>query len=119
MNKNLTIENVERELLRIMNENPDFKYSDVENYPDQETLCFYNRGKLNGAECDGCIFGQALRSLGVKEVGFADEGYEGQISEVWGELTGELIPEYWELIQDLQDLGSSWGDLRKYLPNNK
>lgn len=117
MNKNLTIENMNRELLRLMTENPDFKYSDKENYPKQQHDCHYFRGKLNGPACDGCIFGQALQALGVEKVGFEEEGYEGTIDGVWRELTGEVAPEYWYHIQFHQDEGKSWGDLKHLLLN--
>lgn len=52
---------LENEVLKLAEEQPDFRYTTNERYLGQ---CFYHTGSVHGPECNGCIFGQALQRMG-------------------------------------------------------
>lgn len=92
----LFIEAVDKEIERLIKENPDFVYPDK---PMQG--CNYNCGPGdNPGKCSGCIFGQAFQNLGA------------EVSSI-GPIGSLIIfrPYRWEVIQKLQDNGVFWGSL--------
>lgn len=115
---------VDEELLKLMEEQPDFQYSNGRNAPvsntdpDKIILCRYDGprsdgyGKLYGPECDGCIFGQALQRLGV------EKQYMNKVINIHSMFYNQKYepPFYWTDIQHSQDNGEKWGELKKYLP---
>jgi len=56
------ISEVDRQLLKLIDENPSFVYN-----PNKSKYCEYTIGCYKGPECDGCIFGQAFQRMGMKK----------------------------------------------------
>lgn len=83
MNK-ITIKAMNKELRRLMKENPDYIYS----YLDDSDICSYTTG-LNGK---GCLFGQALINLGLSKHHF--DGYDTSvIYDLWDHLVDRELAE--------------------------
>jgi hypothetical protein len=111
----LFIAAVNEQLKKLMEENPEFIYNDS----GSGVSCYYNRGPdHNPTNCKGCIFGQALKSLGWNDYDELD---------CQQNITGLFricvdfdfsYPSYWLDIQADQDIGHKWGDLLKYLPKD-
>lgn len=102
------IKAVDVELLKLMEENPDFIYSDGSG-------CHYNSGPNSNRDlCNGCIFGQALQNLGWSDIGELCSGlYIGDL--FYEECNMFEVPEYWSEIQSDQDEKFPWGELKEYL----
>lgn len=113
-----------KELKRLVENNPDFVYESV----GYEYNCYYTKGGLQWGRaflaqktnCNGCLFGQALMNLypelkeqleefdkrlfGVRIDGVLENiGYKGD-----RKLLDKL-----RIIQDKQDRGVKWGELKK------
>lgn len=110
---------VDAELLRLANEKPDFIYrlrgtSKGACSYDGPCRNIYN-AELLGPECDGCIFGQALKRLGWNDE--EELAAEMQINSLvnyyvngrTSALPSDNCPDYWRDIQISQDKGHSWG----------
>ena len=100
--EDLTVEEVNEQLIALATESPDFRYNTGPGSP----ACFYDRG-CGGTEGPGCIFGQAFELLGVNilEIG------SGNIREIWDPRSEiEPCPAAWSEIQDDQDTGRTWGE---------
>lgn len=110
----LFISAVNEQLKKIMKENPKFIY----NEEIGSCNCFYNRGPTNNPyKCKGCIFGQALQNLGWSDSEELD--CIGNINILFINYCYlGCIPNYWEKIQSMQDIGSNWGSLLEYLPKD-
>ena len=103
---NLTIEQIEREVLRLGKTYPDMVYMCD---GDREDGCFYTEsdGEVEGLR--GCLIGVALQKLGARP-----PGGRGQEALVW---VRDLLPSMgifggYRLLteaQDAQDLGVPWG----------
>ena len=109
--KKLTIEQIDNELLKLMNEQPNFTYTD-----GSPTGCFYTKGpSTNPQKCNGCIFGQAFQKLGISKdtLEELENDYIGAAKADW---LPEEIPDYWGQIQTAQDAGNRWGHLKRFLP---
>lgn len=105
---------VNKQLKKLMEENPKFIYNDSIGL----AYCFYNRGPNNNPDkCKGCIFGQALQNLGWSD---SDElCFIGNINRLFIEYSYfPIIPRYWQKIQVMQDACSNWGSLLEYLPKD-
>ena len=106
--EDLTVEEVNDQLIALATESPDFRYNSGPGSP----ACHYDRA-CGGKEGPGCIFGQAFGLLGVNilEIG------SGNIREIWeaGETEDDphpigTCPPAWSEIQDDQDTGRTWGE---------
>lgn len=108
------IKAVDAELLKLMDENPDFVYPNSNTGPGR--TCFYDRGPSGDAEkCAGCIFGQALQRLGWSNKAEMQEG-KSIVAMSVNYCPGVCAPMYWPRIQGLQDGGDAWGTLRRFIP---
>lgn len=101
------INNVERELNKLKQENPDFVYQPPLSPTGKQGYCSYK----------DCIFGQALQKLG-----WSDEEEIGVIMDIhelirtftnfmYDEESGYTCPTSWCEMQHKQDLGTPWGRL--------
>jgi len=106
------IKEVEGHLLDLMNENPDFVYS------NDAYGCFYHKGTENNP-CDGCIFGQAFQRMGMLKENMTDWGTLDNSTYITIQVAAEdqRIPDSWISIQKRQDSGTKWGDLKWLLCN--
>jgi len=110
---------VNTELRRLITEQPDFVYNPLGGGIGLCTYkgpCQYNDG-TTGPDCNGCIFGQALKALG-----WTDQE-EISIKENIRCVVNDLIPNNnilfipkWLAIQEGQDKGEPWGSLLQFLP---
>lgn len=110
--KTLTVKEIDKALLELMEEKPDFVYG-------EDTVCYYSRGpKGNSVKCTGCIFGQAFQRLGIpiKELQEIDKRVDTTISSVAEYFIENESPHYWTIIQEAQDGGCSWGELKQFFP---
>lgn len=103
----ITVGDVNAELKRLMQENPDFIYRSVGGLNGS---CQYT----DGDNCTGCIFGQALTNLGISEEDL--KKVENQpIHSAWVDLGQPRLDEkmnlVWSDIQSEQDIGNKWGNL--------
>lgn len=111
--KRLTVEQINNELRKLMDEQPDFRY----NTSGTLVTCYYHQGPTNNPElCDGCIFGQVFQRLGISRatLAYVDEPIDTIPSNDW---LPNYRPYYWRRIQARQDKGDTWGSLKQYLPN--
>jgi hypothetical protein len=100
------IELVEEQLVKLMEENPDFVYSDYEKYG--LTQCNYHCGPDNNKDSsEGCVFGQVFQRLGISKEEL--KGLWGNIQQITAQYF--TCPDSWKLIQFNQDRGMSWGNL--------
>jgi hypothetical protein len=113
----ITLEQVKAEVIKLGQEQPDFVYNpnyNLESNPDNlSPFCFYNKGAIDGPECNGCIFGQALQRLGVpiKRLDGVYDSINYLLSDlgITGDV-GDLVK-----VQAAQDIGTSWGEATKHL----
>ena len=111
--KRLTIEQINNELRKLMDEQPDFRYN------TSETLatCYYHQGPEHAPEhCNGCIFGQVFQRLGISrdKLAYIDDRIDTIPKNGW---LPNYRPYYWSRIQVRQDKGDTWGSLKQFLPN--
>lgn len=117
---------VNRELKKLIEENPNFCYVDKEVVNNRNSssfvVCKYNgpaidheTGNVIGNPADGCIFGQALQKLGWsdKQELLSQRSINNLISEYVCENFTYIST--WPCIQAGQDNGNNWGSLIKYL----
>lgn len=113
--EDLTVEEVNEQLVALATESPDFQYNS--RHGTASPACHYDAA-CGGGEGPGCIFGQAFELLGVNvsEIG------SGNIREVWEVGFEEAdphpkgtCPPAWSDIQDDQDTGRTWGEAIKNL----
>ena len=111
----LTIEQIDKELLKLIDEQPEFVYPTTNEKIDLES-CYYNQGPANDiSKCDGCIFGQAFQRLGIAKERLHSVAAIRMLK--LNELPDEKArPKYWQKIQAAQDMGTPWGELKKLLP---
>ena len=103
--KDLTVGQVNKALLELAEENPDFIYNDEGNGGQ----CYYHKGVFKGEKCDGCIFGQAFQRLGLTKE-YLKNYVSGTIKGIWVEHHQCSPPSYWIDIQFWQDSGKPWGE---------
>lgn len=110
--KKLTIEQINNELLKLMNEQPDFRYTDA-----QPEGCYYTMGPTSDPlRCNGCIFGQAFQRLKISKKTLKEDLRYQYIRAAKADWLPKEIPEYWGKIQTAQDTGTPWGKLKSFLP---
>jgi len=104
--KENVIELVEEQLVKLMEESPNFVYSDYEK--NGSVPCNYHCGPMDNEDSsEGCIFGQVFQRLGISKE---------ELKGCWGGI-GQITcryfkcPDSWKLIQFNQDRGMSWGTL--------
>lgn len=113
MLKELTVDQVNTELRRLITENPDFVYTPKPKLGG----CNYLTGpSYEPNRCNGCIFGQALQNLGVPK---SDLKINRTITSLWVYWFSYEPPEFWRKIQCRQDAGHPWGNLLEFLPVNE
>ena len=101
---------VNKKIIEIVDKNPNFIYAFSQN-----CRCSYNGpaikdDKIAGPQCNGCLFGQVLQSMGWLDHQEMNSG--SYISTLFYNYSNSnmCIPDYWRRIQYNQDLGLSWGD---------
>lgn len=99
----LTVEQVNKELRKLVAEQPEFAYA-----PGPSGYCHYNRKHDDGPECNGCIFGQVFQRLGVPQDSH-ELGSTLSVTQLWVDLNNESPPGSWYTVQKYQDSGYSWG----------
>lgn len=116
-------EEIAREVLALADEHPDAYYR-----AGEDEVCSYSRGTAGDGV--GCIFGQALRRLGMPEEELAslDElnyGTSVSIAYVLDKIaptTPSHLLATMSVVQKRQDLKDSWGDavwaVRNYVKGN-
>tara|TARA_B100001059_G_C17532313_1_gene426186 strand:- start:54 stop:452 length:399 start_codon:yes stop_codon:yes gene_type:complete len=111
--KRLTVEQIDNELRKLMDEQPNFRY----NTSGTLDTCYYHQGPAHAPEkCNGCIFGQAFQRLGITKETLAilHDPIETMPNTRW---MPHNRPYYWSKIQARQDKGNTWGSLKEHLPN--
>lgn len=104
----ITEDQLRDEVVRLGTEYPNAKYITT-NYG----TCYYNKGKVaNGPDAEGCIFGQALRNLGVPAESLTKIQ---SINLVLEALNIEYGGYSFMSCQRSQDLGCTWGEAIKAL----
>jgi len=119
--KDLTEDQVNKELIRVADKYPDYIYN-----ANRDTVtCYYNRSIHDGnPDITGCIFGMVFQNLGVSQDSVELRG--GLIRALWWgyhETHNATLTSVWSKVQNLQDKGSSWGEaikpLKEYLDNKQ
>ena len=110
--KRLTVKQIDNELRKLMDEQPDFQYN------TSKTLdtCYYHQGPMNDPElCNGCIFGQVFQRLGISrdKLAYINDRINTIPKNGW---LPNYRPFYWSKIQRRQDKGDTWGSLVHLLP---
>lgn len=95
-------------LKELVTQNPKFVYNPV----GSGSKCYYDRGVPGGPECNGCIFGQALKELGWRD--HTEMETDEIIVALFAIYTNFKAPFYWNRIQNKQDWGSSWEEAIQY-----
>jgi hypothetical protein len=118
------IKAVNEQLVKLMDENPDFKYTDKSLFVKgiEVATCKYNGPpttglKTVGPPSKGCIFGQVLQNMGWSDnnemsimLGINSLlQFEDAFGASWVDIGS------WRSIQAEQDRGESWGSLKRYL----
>ena len=107
----LTIKEVNVELLHLIKTQPDFVYN-----KELFGTCYYNSGPAHNTKlCNGCIFGQSFQALGISQDS-SELISRGDISSLWRKHHKETLPYFWDSIQKGQDKGALWGDLIYMFP---
>ena len=99
----LTVEEVERELRALAEEQPDFVYCLA------ASSCCYNQGSPEGPDCSGCMFGQAFQRLGVAR-NHEDLECKDDIESLGYFHHDVRPPDSWLTVQSRQDSGFTWRD---------
>ena len=121
------IDAVEVELLKLIKDNPDFRYQEIEKTKDwtldqflntEEYIsapgCRYNSGPSDyPGKCTGCIFGQALQNLGWSDN--VELNRILTIEDLFDIYAQFKVPSSWKTVQELQDNGCPWGLLNKVI----
>ncbi len=109
------IDEVETRLAKLIAENSDFVY----NASGKIGSCSYNgpckifdtatlQHISYGPECDGCIFGQILKSMGWDDQ--SELMTRLSINHLLKDIRDKNTLNRWKRIQSKQDLGASWGE---------
>lgn len=105
----ITAEQIKQEVIRLGTEYPQAKYI----RPTGKSFgpCYYDEGKvINGPEGErGCIFGQALRNLGMKENLNKLMGIRELLSIMNIPCSDELASRF-TACQYIQDQNCTWGN---------
>ena len=104
------IQRMDEELLKLMEF--DFQYTEV-----KYAGCSYTGPAMLdycqvGPDCKGCIFGTALQNLGWDP---SEKIPEGAYIKGLIDWAGGAAPGRWTNIQNAQDKGANWKDLKGYM----
>lgn len=99
----ITFEDIETEVRRLVCKSPDFKYERSRDYG-----CFYNPTVRNGKQYGSCLFGQAFINLGEPVPVGCDGDYIGSVFEDMNIDVTEEQRDWAYRAQLKQDEGMPW-----------